>query len=288
MSLFDPVTGEFNDSTQARVRARLMINFGNPYKDRRGDTIVPEKFSGQRPPTKRGISSPLTPQGSPPHDAFSSSVEGEGEAKFAGLSPPRVDETEVKRKHPDSPAIFTKDKRVKVDRGFDHKKEQESKNSQAVDAKRRPPPPTTARLGPNPSPPSKNTTMRLEENKVSPTASPAQRPPVPSRPLPPARRPPPPKPPNKQHVNIPSGKQHRPPAPAPKAKTSQPIMQNKQHIQHRPPPPAPSSQNPNAKPNIKLPDGWICVWSKSQKKWYYFDKKTNKSVWEWPPPGGIH
>ncbi len=67
MSLFDPVTGEFNDSTQARVRARLMINFGNPYKDRRGDTIVPEKFSGQCPPTKRGISSPHTPQGSPPH-----------------------------------------------------------------------------------------------------------------------------------------------------------------------------------------------------------------------------
>mmetsp|Transcript_22970 Transcript_22970/g.32363 ORF Transcript_22970/g.32363 Transcript_22970/m.32363 type:complete len:82 (-) Transcript_22970:108-353(-) len=46
-------------------------------------------------------------------------------------------------------------------------------------------------------------------------------------------------------------------------------------------------QTPNSKPNIKLPAGWISVWSKSQKRWYFFDKKTNKSIWEWPPPGGL-
>jgi hypothetical protein len=27
----------------------------------------------------------------------------------------------------------------------------------------------------------------------------------------------------------------------------------------------------------------MCVWSKSQKRWYFFDTKTNKSVWKWPP-----
>ena len=31
-TFFDPRTGEFADSVQARVRARLMVNFGNPYK----------------------------------------------------------------------------------------------------------------------------------------------------------------------------------------------------------------------------------------------------------------
>jgi hypothetical protein len=34
---------------------------------------------------------------------------------------------------------------------------------------------------------------------------------------------------------------------------------------------------------VDLPPGWICVWSKSQKRWYFFDTKTNKSVWKWPP-----
>jgi hypothetical protein len=37
------------------------------------------------------------------------------------------------------------------------------------------------------------------------------------------------------------------------------------------------------KPCVELPSGWMCVWSKSQKRWYFFDTKTNKSVWKWPP-----
>ncbi len=45
------------------------------------------------------------------------------------------------------------------------------------------------------------------------------------------------------------------------------------------------SQSPNEKPKIILPPGWISVWSKSQQRWYYFDQRTNKSVWEWPPTG---
>ena len=67
-ALFDPKTGVFVDSAQARVRARLMINFGNPFKSKQGDSIVPEEYASQRPPTtqkKRPDAS--TSQGSPPH-----------------------------------------------------------------------------------------------------------------------------------------------------------------------------------------------------------------------------
>ena len=46
-------------------------------------------------------------------------------------------------------------------------------------------------------------------------------------------------------------------------------------------------QSPDSKPKVDLPPGWMCVWSKSQKRWYFFDTKTNKSVWQWPPPGGL-
>jgi len=45
------------------------------------------------------------------------------------------------------------------------------------------------------------------------------------------------------------------------------------------------AQSPHIKPEVNLPPGWISVWSKSQKRWYFFDTKTNKSVWQWPPPG---
>jgi hypothetical protein len=43
-------------------------------------------------------------------------------------------------------------------------------------------------------------------------------------------------------------------------------------------------QDPNNKPDIKLPPEWMLVWSKSKKRWYYFDRQTQASVWEWPPP----
>lgn len=42
--------------------------------------------------------------------------------------------------------------------------------------------------------------------------------------------------------------------------------------------------NPNLRPSFELAPGWVSVWSKSQKRWYFFNGKTNKSVWEWPPP----
>jgi hypothetical protein len=41
--------------------------------------------------------------------------------------------------------------------------------------------------------------------------------------------------------------------------------------------------NEHVKPNVELLQGWICVWSKSKQRWYFFDTKTNHSVWNWPP-----
>jgi hypothetical protein len=42
-------------------------------------------------------------------------------------------------------------------------------------------------------------------------------------------------------------------------------------------------ENPDVRPAVELPTGWMSVWSKSKKRWYFFDQKTNKSVWNWPP-----
>lgn len=39
-------------------------------------------------------------------------------------------------------------------------------------------------------------------------------------------------------------------------------------------------ENPEMKPRDKLPEGWACIWSKSQKRWYFFHNRTNKSVWD--------
>jgi hypothetical protein len=43
-------------------------------------------------------------------------------------------------------------------------------------------------------------------------------------------------------------------------------------------------QTPDKKPEVDLPPGWMTVWSKSQNRWYFFCTKSNKSVWQWPPP----
>jgi integrator complex subunit 6 len=66
-SLFDPKTGEFDDSPQARVRARLLVNFGNPFKDKRGNTFIAEEFANQRPPSQRSMSGKSLFSESPPH-----------------------------------------------------------------------------------------------------------------------------------------------------------------------------------------------------------------------------
>jgi hypothetical protein len=101
-------------------------------------------------------------------------------------------------------------------------------------------------------------------------------------------------PPKPQPPPKPAGQ--RPPPPKPPALT-QPINPPISFPELRPPPPKPTPsegkaehisamvQSPDNKPDINLPAGWICAWSKSQKRWYFFDQRTNKSVWQWPPPG---
>ena len=38
-------------------------------------------------------------------------------------------------------------------------------------------------------------------------------------------------------------------------------------------------QNPNQRPSINLPDGWRCVWSKTQQRWYFFHEHMG-SCWD--------
>jgi hypothetical protein len=94
--------------------------------------------------------------------------------------------------------------------------------------------------------------------------------------------PPPPKALDHKPAPPPSSLPSRPKPAPPKRQSSAEIAQP-QHIQST----VLDLQNPNQKPQINLPQGWMCVWSKSQKRWYFFDTRTNKSVWEWPPPGGF-
>ena len=54
LTFFDPKTGVFADSVQARVRSRLMVNFGNPYKEKRANSLIPEKYYSQAPSMQQG------------------------------------------------------------------------------------------------------------------------------------------------------------------------------------------------------------------------------------------
>lgn len=286
MSFFDMRTGEFTDSVQTRVSSRVMVNFGNPFKDKRGDAIVPESFLSQSPSFQSGRDDassddgPHTPPGSPPHDAFTS-TEGEDEAVFAAAERPS------RRKSPHHvPAAMLNDQVEESPSDLKRPREPESK---AGDAASQLPedaavsvPRKKAKVTPGPPPP-----------KQPQSQSNAPRPPPPP-PKPPAQKkqhppPPPPRPPPR-----PSADKHpatKPPAPAmkpkPKESDEKPAMTSEQ--------PATTGnttqeqvldlQSPDNKPQVNLPPGWISVWSKSQQRWYFFDTKTNKSVWQWPPPG---
>lgn len=283
MSFFDAKTGEFADSVQTRVTNRIMVNFGNPFKDKRGDAIVPEDFLSQSPSFKRGRDDssdegPLTPPGSPPHDAF---TEGEDEAVF-------VVET-VRRKSPHHvPGAMSSEDTESLSpdgkRALDQVEgDITSGNAEAHEG------------GPRKKP-------KLSSNEAPhQDAPPARPPPPPPKPSqkkhpPPPPRPPPRPPSEKQRVPPP-----KPPAP-PAAKPAKPAAETPAPAPAAKPKPteAPASssassssepldlQSPDKKPQIDLPPGWMCVWSKSQKRWYFFDTKSNKSVWQWPPPGGLH
>jgi hypothetical protein len=264
MSFFNARTGEFEDSVQNRVSSRIMVNFGNPFKDKRGDAIVPEDFLSQSPSFKRGKDEgsfddgPHTPPGSPPHDAFTS-AEGEDEAVF-------VVET-VRRKsphHSGGAEMFIEDKHQDGKRPREEEEvgsKASGGNAEAVQEAPR------------------------KKAKVMPEAhhhtTPRPPPPPPKPPQKKSQPPPPPRPPPRPPAE--KSPATKPPAPAPvKAKPVESA-----------PAAATSSapldlQSPDKKPQVDLPAGWMCVWSKSQQRWYFFDTRTNKSVWQWPPPGGLH
>lgn len=317
MAFFNPKTGEFADSVQARLRSRLMVNFGNPYTDRRADSLIPEAYRNQSPSSKKrlrndGDNSPLTPPGSPPHDSYSAS-EGEGEAVFANpisrvrKSPSRSDSEEklavspTKKQKVGSRAEEDESSKSETDPVAASKESTPVKTESDSEAPKPPPPPPkpltppSAPVPPPPRPSAKAATPSKTQmpppnllNKVKPPCPPT------------AKGPPPPKPPPK---GIPSKEaiKERPPAPPlrpnpppPKPPQLPPSSSDAQSVPPQAPPaakklPPPPSidvemQSADKKPNVDLPPGWMTVWSKSQKRWYFFCTKTNTSVWQWPPP----
>lgn len=408
MTFFNPKTGEFADSVQARVRSRLQVNFGNPYKEKRADSLIPEKFLSQAPSMQQGgfgsaVGSPRTPPGSPPHDSFDSMEEGE--AIFVRTSPSR---SSPKREEPEDPTPPPAAKKPRSDPGVAAETKPlkppappkpsagapvrpPSKSTAAVPLPPKneaaavvPPPPkpsagtpappgkpapgslkrTSSGSGPLPPPPKPSTGTPTPLKGAPPSGTPtlpktsappppigpphtskvapsnAAKPPPPRGPKkgpppPPGKptRPPPPKPPSgtsekRPSVNKgprpPGSSSGKPPVPRPPEGTSttpnaSPVVQKKAFAggqdsasfpkkpldgqqdavlpvaakivaQDSPAVPQKVSvgqaelQNPDKKPIVDLPSGWMCVWSKSQRRWYFFDTKTNKSVWEWPPP----
>eukprot|EP00986_Skeletonema_menzelii_P000422 scaffold124_cov153-Skeletonema_menzelii.AAC.11 len=241
LNFFDAKSGEFVDSPQARYRARLQINFGNPFHDKRGGSVCPEKFGSQRPPIAGNT--PSTPPGSPPHDAYESHspIEGEGEAAFTGRpgSPPRH-RGEFKKRDADQPLVATEAKRAKIS----------SEGSELRKAPPRPPPPPTKQPPPPPHPQKKRSSKTAGGHKIVPPPPPVV---TSQKPLPPKRM---------------ESNEELPQSTTNPAKSSEAVQANNTDL-----------QNPNEKPKITLPEFWICVWSKSQKRWYFFDTRTNKSVW---------
>ena len=239
LNFFDAESGEFIDSPEARFRARLYINFGNPFQDKRGGSISPLKYRKSSPAAGVG---PRTPQSSPPHDAYESHspIEGEGEAAFTGKRPPgsppqqRRDSTKRDAEHPMASAEA---KRIKM---LDERTES-----------RKPPP----RPPPPPPPPhSQQKRASKRGHKIVP----------------------PPKPPPGQKITP-----QKPPPPK-RMRSKEEIVSSTTHVgQLSTTAQANSSDltNPNEKPKVQLPENWICVWSKSQQRWYFFDKRTKKSVW---------
>uniref|UniRef100_A0A7S2KH20 WW domain-containing protein n=1 Tax=Leptocylindrus danicus TaxID=163516 RepID=A0A7S2KH20_9STRA len=300
---FDPSSGDFVDSMQTRLHARLSINFGNPYKSKRGNCVIPEKFQSQRRPRHisgsfdvdednlpqtpqgsppHGLTSPPHTLGSPPHDSFSVPAEGEGEAVFAGKPPtPRFSHNEPGKTATITPSKnFHKMKANKKPSETSLLKRKADDNQRGKSAGKPRPPPPPPKGSPTPSNQSRKKTSPRQQHRKGEDA--------PKLPCPPAvheRKPPAPakkeKPPAPTKVEKPPApaKIEKPPAPS---RLDDPSKMRK--LQQQPNPPPPDLQNPNVKPNVNLAPGWITVWSKSQKRWYFFDTKTNKSVWQWPPP----
>lgn len=322
LAFFDPVTGDFADSIERRMRSKLTLSFGNPYRDKRADSLVPQKYLSQLPPIQRGRFDSVDSPGSPPHESFDS-VE-EGEAIFSARrspSPKREDPEEL----PPPPPPPKRPRRDSMDLD----------DPVDVDSKQPAPAPKPAPAQPKPKPPVQVGSVVGAKGTSAP---PPRQPPKPARPaappLPPpgkisrsnsgGKGPPPPKPsarprppgkgppPRRTSSTSPAPKpppmgDKRSPTTLPKTKSGAP---NKPPVgDSTSPPTAPKPKAPQGpaetpdilgtdvavpkpidyeaqgvKPDVDLSPGWISAWSKSQKRWYFFDKKTNTSVWKWPPP----
>mmetsp|Transcript_54534 Transcript_54534/g.115848 ORF Transcript_54534/g.115848 Transcript_54534/m.115848 type:complete len:656 (-) Transcript_54534:26-1993(-) len=306
-AFFDAATGEFVDSASSRTRSRLLINFGNPFCDKRGGAVVPEKFASQRPPLHVGDNGPTTPPGSPPHDAYDSHshIEGEGEADFIGKRPPSPSPPRGPRKLLDSKLLSLKQKRVMgLPLGTGEEKRRKTLPSDVAakhaDAKAKPhppappssphPPPPRSRPPPPPPKPlqARSSSVPLPPPKPIQSQRHMSQKPAVSKPAPPKG--------NKSNEAMPhlsahphQAQMHTPQKPGPTKPappkrhgedTSTPATSAHSNSQQQQQDLATQLQIPGVKPKINLPEGWICVWSKSQKRWYFFDTKTNKSVWD--------
>lgn len=375
LAFFDPRTGEFADSAQARVRSKLMVNFGNPYKEKRANSLVPEKYLSQSPSmVKSGDfgSTTLDRPTSPPHDSFDS-VE-EGEAIFVLSSPSRKSPKREESDVPSTPTTLPmKRPRSDSDDRTIESLESTSVSESSVSKKSISSLPSTPPPPPPRPPASKHPTANAKQPPPPPPAPPARSkhgippppPPPPTSgvpstlptkkippPLPPtkAQQRPPPKPPKLESkvsaelnastfalseelpIDVPG--RPAPPVSMPSAKslpmaTEVPIdtesskskeiaetisnfdeksnevndnaklttlMANNpaitelhkqdeetQSVALSPDQPVLILDNEHVKPNVELLPGWICVWSKSKQRWYFFDTKTNNSLWNWPP-----
>ena len=211
------------------------INFGNPFEEKRGGSIVPEKYESQRP---------STPPSSPSRDDVFDLVEaeGEGEAAFSG---------KVTRNPRQSPSLNI----------FKHAKVAPRADQDSLEAGNDDIETFTPR---NVQPPSRNQSplpqkaRSTEVNRHRPIS-------LVQKPAPPVFE--------QQHQNQIKPAQPKKPGSSDGA----------QIMQHAHAPTEIDLQNPKQHPQIKLPPGWVFSWSKSQKRWYFFNTTKNKSVWEWPP-----
>lgn len=263
------------------------------FKDKRADSIVPEAFFKQRPRRDMdGQKSPLTPPSSPPHNAYNSADEGEGEAIFAGTplsqskgprrSPTRTDDFDDDiplAKKAKSELAGTKNPPPRPPPPPPPPKNKDSKPGQPRPPPPPPPPPrrqssVTPPPPQNPAPPSTSVQNHSPSttSDVSSKASPPTPGPVAVNVVPPAAR----LSSRPKQVPVPSlAASVPPPSEQQEHRRSSPIQGSQVTM---------DIQSPDKKPNVDLPAGWICVWSKSQKRWYFFNTKSNKSVWQWPPP----
>jgi hypothetical protein len=319
-TFFDPVTGDFTDNVQTRMRARLMVNFGNPFKEKRGDSLIPENYLSQAPSSKQG-SEYRPPPGSPPQDSFDS-VE-EDEAIFVvRKSPSRTSPRREEPEEPSTPPVPpppAKRQRVTIDEsGSPQPPPPPPPKASAVATLPPPPPPkrTPTKIGgapppPPPRPPSVKPVAKGSKPSAArrPSINTGAAPPPPplspvspktvktmettSKPPPPrsgvgksSRPPPPPQPGQVKRITSGSsvastGSAGSPTASAAAAAVGTPHAPS--GLTGTPNVPTDEDlQRADIRPTVDLPPGWMCVWSKSQKRWYFFNRSNNTSSWS-PP-----